>query len=204
MNRHGEEARTGRGTRYLTESVNGRLVISLRDVSHTMRSLYEGRGSQKRVLIVLSETGTITQRELTRRLCIQPGSASEVIAKLEQAGLVARSLSEADRRTADISLTEEGARQARAALEQRRQRYEEMFSALTEEEKGQLLSLLEKLNGDWARRYPEAPCHGDCSHHERCHGGPRGRGGGCGPDGGQGRGRDREHCAHPSGQGGRE
>ena len=54
------------------ENIDGKLVLGLLDISRTMRSLYEGRGSQKRILIVLSETGTITQRELTARLGIQP------------------------------------------------------------------------------------------------------------------------------------
>lgn len=135
------------------EDMDGRLVIGLRDVSHTMRSLYEGRGSQKRVLILLRELEPVTQRELTERLGIQSGSASEVIAKLEATGLITRSLSEADRRTADILLTEEGRRQADEALAQRRKRHEEMFSVLSGEEKAQLLSLLDKLNADWALRY---------------------------------------------------
>lgn len=148
-----EGHKSERMTQYLAKNVNGRLVIGLRDISHTMRFLYEGRGSQKRVLIVLSEMGTTTQRELTRRLGIQPGSASEVIAKLENAGLVERSSSQEDRRTANISLTGEGRRQARAALEQRQRRHEEMFSALTCEEKEQLLALLEKINEDWDHRY---------------------------------------------------
>ena len=43
--------------RSLPETVNGRLIISLRDISHTMRSLYEGKGSQKRVLMVLRREG---------------------------------------------------------------------------------------------------------------------------------------------------
>ena len=152
---------------YRKENINDRLVVTLRDISHTMRSLYEGRGSQKRILIVLSETGPITQRELTQRLGIQPGSASEVIAKLEQAGLVVRSLSETDRRTADISLTEEGERQARTALEQRQRRHEEMFSALTDEDNAQLLSLLEKVNREWEGRYHAMSCHKGSSRRER-------------------------------------
>lgn len=131
-----------------------RLIISLRDISHTMRSLYEGKGSQKRVLILLDALGPTTQKDLTRQLGIQPGSASEVIAKLENAGLVRRSASAKDRRTVDITLTEEGKVQAAAALAQRRQRHMEMFSVLSAEEQAQLLFLLEKLNADWACRYP--------------------------------------------------
>lgn len=173
--------------RRMPESVDSRLIINLRDISHTMRRLYEGKGSQKRVLMLLREAGTITQRELTARLGIQSGSASEVIAKLEHMGLIARVLSEEDRRTADISLTEEGRRQADEALEHRQQRHEEMFSALSSEEKAQLLSMLEKINVDWERRYRGTREHRrshDHKHDRR----PKGEGG-CN--------RDCEHCSHP-------
>lgn len=152
------------------EDVNGKLVINLRDISHTLRDLSEGRGSQKRILILLLETGPFTQRELTERLGIQPGSASEVIAKLENAGLLTRTESEADRRTVDVALTEEGSRQAEEAKNQRDGRHGEMFSALSEEEKSQLLGLLEKVNTDWESRYanrqrrPHGP-HGKHGHH---------------------------------------
>ncbi|MDO5398793.1 MAG: MarR family transcriptional regulator [bacterium] len=133
--------------------INGRLIISLRDLSHTMRSLYEGKGSQKRIMIILNETGTITQRALTARLGIQPGSASEVFMKLENAGLIKRTPSNADRRTADITLTEEGKRLAAKASEQRGKRHEEMFTCLSDREKSDLLVLLEKINTDWETRY---------------------------------------------------
>ena len=102
---------------------NDSLILNFRDISHTMRFLYEGKGSQKRILIVLSKTGPITQRALTERLGIQPGSASEVIAKLESADLVKRTPCESDRRTADIALTEKGKVLALQAAEQRRLRH---------------------------------------------------------------------------------
>ena len=51
-------------------------IINLRDLGHVMRGLSEGRGSQQRVLIVLSKiSGAISQRDPTERLGIQPGSA---------------------------------------------------------------------------------------------------------------------------------
>ncbi len=140
---------------YQASDVNGRLIINLRDISHTMRSLYEGRGSQKRILIILNEVGTITQRALTGRLGIQPGSASEVIAKLENSGLVIRTLSEADRRTADITLTDAGKKLAMEAAANRDKRHAEMFSCLSEQEKAELLLLLEKITEDWECRYQE-------------------------------------------------
>lgn len=140
-----------------TDDANSRLIIYLRDLSHVMRFLYEGRGSQKRILIVLEEAGgRLTQRELTRRLGIQPGSASEVIAKLEHAGYIRRTPSKADRRTADIELTEAGKISALESRKQRIRRHEEMFACLSEDEKHQLLFLLEKVNTDWENRYQDA------------------------------------------------
>lgn len=148
-----EVHRAQRIAHYNAADMNGKLIINLRNISHTMRFLYEGKGSQKRILIVLLQAGRITQRVLTERLGIQPGSASEVIAKLEHAGLIVRTASTGDRRTTDISLTEEGKKQAAIASAQRDNRHAQMFSCLSEEEKGQLLALLEKVNNDWENRY---------------------------------------------------
>lgn len=143
-----------RKAHYAASDINRKLIINLRDLSHTMRCLYEGRGSQRRILIVLCESGCrMTQRELTMRLGIQPGSASEIIAKLESAGYVRRTPNRADRRTADIELTDAGRKAAEEALGQREKRHEEMFSCLTDEDKKSLLSLLEQLNSDWEERY---------------------------------------------------
>ena len=153
MHEHKKSHQLHRLERNLAANINDKLIMNLRDVSHTMRSLYEGRGSQKRILIILHEVGRITQRALTERLGIQPGSASEVIAKLESAELIARTPSESDRRTADIQLTDKGKELASQAVNQRRRRHEEMFSCLSEDEKTELLTLLEKINTDWEQRY---------------------------------------------------
>lgn len=153
MHEHKKSHQLHRLERNLAANINDKLIMNLRDVSHTMRSLYEGRGSQKRILIILHEVGKITQRALTERLGIQPGSASEVIAKLESAELIARTPSESDRRTADIQLTDKGKELASQAVNQRRRRHEEMFSCLSEDEKTELLTLLEKINTDWEQRY---------------------------------------------------
>lgn len=147
-----------RRAHYREVGINDKLIINLRDLSHVMRSLYEGKGSQKRVLIILHEEGGhITQRELTRRLEIKPGSASEVIAKLEGAGYIRRTPDETDRRAVEIELTEEGRKAAQEARQQRIRRHEEMFSCLSEEEKNTLLSLLETVRADWKERYQDGP-----------------------------------------------
>lgn len=156
---------------YQEADIQKKLIINLRDINHVMRSLYEGKGSQKRILIILNDVGNITQRELTERLGIQPGSASEVIAKLEDAGNIVRVPSKSDRRTMDIVLTEQGRDLAKTAAAQRKKRHEEMFSCLSEEERNSLLKLLEKINGDWKTRYQEAgEGHNHCDNHHRRHG----------------------------------
>ena len=154
---------------YNAADINDKLIINLRDLSHTMRFLYEGKGSQKRVLIVLDENGGgATQRELTERLGIQPGSASEVIAKLENSGCVTRTLHETDRRIVDVRLTEKGKVLAAEYRAQRIQRHEEMFSCLSDMEKAQMLLLLEKVNAAWRKQYRDIDedCL-RCKHHRR-------------------------------------
>lgn len=175
MKKYGENEahNTWQKAHYNTADPNDKLIFNLRDISHTMRFLYEGKGSQKRILIVLGRIGTnITQQKLTEQLGIQPGSASEVIAKLESAGYIARTPNETDRRTMDISLTDAGKAAAAEAIEQRTLRHEQMFSCLSDAEKSELLSLLEKVNADWRERYPDIeslqnPCgyhKGSCRH----------------------------------------
>lgn len=137
--------------------LNRQLIRCLRALGRTIRALSEGRASQKRVLRLLRESGPVTQQALTARLNVQPGSASEVIRRLEETGLILRSQNALDRRTSDIRLTAEGKAQADRAEAEIQARRREMFSCLSDEEKAQLLTLLQKLSEDWHARYAEAP-----------------------------------------------
>ncbi len=154
---------------------NDMLILHFRDINHVMHALYEGRGSQKGILITLLEVGAVTQRELTRRLGIQPGSVSEVLAKLEKNGLILRTENPQDRRTTDITLTDQGRLLAQEAAGRRKKRHEEMFSCLTEEEKDALLVLLGKVNEDWRQRYREIECHPEKGHGSGVKDHPEGR-----------------------------
>lgn len=140
-------------TQYEAFDVNNKLIRNLWDISHTMHHISEGKGSQKRILMILNETQDITQRELTEHLGIQPGSVSEVIGKLETAGLILRTPSPTDRRTANIRLTEPGRAAAQEAYAKRTQRHQEMFACLSEEQKQTLLGLLETINLSWSQQY---------------------------------------------------
>lgn len=163
--KHTHEDNHHRGNRmehYHNASMNDKLIINLRDISHMMRRQYEGKASQKRILIILHESGTLTQKEMTERLGIQPGSTSEILSKLENAGLIIRTTNEADRRTTDIQLTDAGTKLALEAVEQRQKRHQEMFSCLSSGEQEMLLSLLEKIYTDWKTRFP-----GPHNHHKK-------------------------------------
>ena len=138
---------------YRSLDQNNKLIWNFRDIGHTMRQIAEGRGSQKRILILLRETAGMTQKELTARLGVQPGSASEVLNKLEQAGLISRTPSKTDHRTTDIRLTPAGEVLAKEAADKRANRHEQMFSVLSGEEKDTLIALLEKVNAHWDRTY---------------------------------------------------
>lgn len=151
--------------RYDSLNINHKLIWNLRDIGHTLRRIREGKGSQKRTLILLWESGAITQRELTERLDIQPGSASEVLGKLESAGLITRTPSKADRRTTDIFLTSQGRAEAEAAYTQRELRHQQMFACLSPEEQETLLGLLERVNASWDTHYrKERPKKAETAH----------------------------------------
>lgn len=138
---------------YASLDQNNKLIWNFRDIGHTMHQISEGRGSQKRILILLWETKGVTQKELTARIGVQPGSASEVINKLEHTGLIRRTPNESDRRTVDICLTEQGEILAKEAYAQRTERHEQMFSVFSEEEKDCLIEMLERVNAHWDQTY---------------------------------------------------
>lgn len=139
--------------RYAAEDANGKILTLLRVLGHMGHHLDAG-GGQGRILSILRENGEMTQRALTEQLGIQPGSASEILGKLEKAGLLIRTPNPADRRTVDISLTEAGAARAAEAEEKTNGRREDLMSALTEEEKAALLPMLEKLCTAWEEKRP--------------------------------------------------
>ena len=138
----------------LPAAQNEALIHSLWDIHHKMRHIHDGKASQSRILIILQERGTMTQRAMTEHLHIRPGSASEIITKLERNGLLKRCPNEHDHRTVNLLLTEKGGRLAQEAAEQRRRLHGEMFACLTAEEKETLYTVLGKLQADWQERFP--------------------------------------------------
>ncbi|WP_034340930.1 MarR family winged helix-turn-helix transcriptional regulator [Deinococcus misasensis] len=86
-------------------------------------------------------------QELARRLMVTPGNITVITDQLAQEGLVVRSTPPADRRSVHIQLTEKGREHLKAMTSSYQSWLSELFSGLSAEEHGVLLSLLARLKG---------------------------------------------------------
>ena len=84
-------------------------------------------------------------------------SASEILKKMEKAGLIIRVPNEMNRRASDIVLTRQGRSVSEKLIEQRRGRYREMMACLSEDEKESLFSMLDRMKEDWQQRFRAVP-----------------------------------------------
>ena len=153
---------------YEEMGIDGKLFALLGKLGRNGHGGFTGKSSQNRILHILSNSECMTQRELTERLGIQPGSVSEIIKKLETAGLIIRQSNSADRRTVDITLTDAGKAQAEATRSHHVNHT--LFETLTVDEKQQLLTLLEKVSQDWHNRFRSEGHHGHKHHSKGEHG----------------------------------
>ena len=117
--------------------------------SHPVMNTLNAESGQGRVLLLLSRSEKISQKELLLMLDCRPQSLAEILKKLEFQGLIERFPSEADRRVLDIRLTDEGRGLAEAISERTRSErnpLEKSFEVLTEEEKLNMYTYLKKIN----------------------------------------------------------
>ena len=138
------------------------LMRQMRRCSHLLYHKFSLNFLQNRILLVLRREGSMTQKALMSILQIQPGSLSEVIAKVESAGLVERRRCEDDRRNFEVRLTEEGEQQAQAFERDREDMAKLLFETLDDSEKQTLSGILTKLHAHWdvctfERRLPHDP-----------------------------------------------
>ncbi|MCH3948549.1 MAG: MarR family transcriptional regulator [Olsenella sp.] len=108
-------------------------------------------GKQHMLERILDEGGTVGQRELQDTVPISSAALSEVLAKLESEGLITRTRSQSDKRQLDVSLTADGQAEAKLCAEKRAKFEEEAFSVLSEEERTQLLEVLDRLMAHWQK-----------------------------------------------------
>ena len=135
------------------------------ECSHILHHRKEKRHGQRKVLRVLKEHGSMTQRELSEHFDIRPASLSELLMKLQDQGLIIREKLEEDKRNYQVSLTEKGIAQTEEAKREHHH-HKDLFEVLSDEEKQQLSQILSKLKADWSEgeQIPERPHH---RHHHR-------------------------------------
>ena len=90
-------------------------------------------GGRSGTLSALLKTGPVSQRELAEVMNVR-----------------AATLSEQDRRSVIVSLSEEGKKEARRCSRERTKYNEQLFSVLSDDDKAELISLLEKLSDHWS------------------------------------------------------
>lgn len=98
-----------------------------------------------RVLAMLAVKEGQSQKDLAYLLGIRPQSLSEIILKLEEEGAVERRKSPEDGRVLNVYLTEKGRERAARASENRKRVAQDALSALSDDEKQQLGTILTKL-----------------------------------------------------------
>ncbi|MFR4188501.1 MAG: MarR family winged helix-turn-helix transcriptional regulator, partial [Corynebacterium variabile] len=135
----------------------------------------EIRSGQGRVLGILALQSPLPQKNLAYMLGVRPQSLSELIAKLETAGLVTRERDENDRRSFLIELTETG---REAASEIDASTGEDPFDVLTDEERETWCTRTTKVTDALEEKYPEI---GERARNFREAGREFGRGPGFGP-----------------------
>ena len=147
-----------------------RIIKNLRYCAHFLRHHTEARGSQRRVLHLLSRHGSMTQRDLLEQLGVRASSLSELLSKLEAKGFITKEKSEADKRNFDVALTESG----KQALQEMQVQYNvvmaDLLSDFDAEEAARLDTLLQKLHDVWQKRAEaegEPPRH--CKHNSAEH-----------------------------------
>ncbi|MDR3307965.1 MAG: MarR family transcriptional regulator, partial [Coriobacteriales bacterium] len=104
---------------------------------------------QGRILAILAQHESLTQRELLDIANIRSASLSELLGKVESSGYITREKNTADHRNIDIRLTKAGEQAAQGLPHQRATMAQELFSALDTNEREQLACILEKLLASW-------------------------------------------------------
>ena len=109
-------------------------------------SRYDVTPAQTHVLLYLQQHGgQVSQHELTGYLRVKPSTAAGVLDRMEEKGLVRRSVNGADARRRILTLTEKGAEQQALFQQSFLDTEEAMVRGFSAEERETLLSLLNRV-----------------------------------------------------------
>ena len=132
----------------MDSELNLRLLGMMHQISYLMQTQEKFRG-QGRLLVLLSQYGALTQRELIELTGRRSATLSEQLEGMERAGLIVRRKNEQDKRNIDVELTEQGKKAAIEAMQNRQAYADELFAAMPQRKKQQLAGLLDSLLHTW-------------------------------------------------------
>ena len=99
-----------------------------------------------RLLECVAENNNVSSRELCEMLDIRPSSLSEILARAESEGWIARTADEEDRRIQRVTLTAKGHEAVTQVREAREADYEKKTACFTEAERAQFCALSNRLS----------------------------------------------------------
>jgi len=127
-----------------------RLSVLSNAVSRKIADMYEREFDisiwQWRIIAVLGESDGLTSTEVANRTLMDKPAVSRAAANLTERGIISRKSDDADRRKAELRLTDKG-REIYAAIKPRALAYErELLASLSPEESRMLHGLLTRLS----------------------------------------------------------
>ena len=149
-----------------------RIFAGFRRFSKILKREEFGHHGKARILSILNEEGPKSQRDLQDEAEITSSSASELLKKMEEHGLVTRKADPANAKSLIVEITEAGKERAAALDAEKAEKTAKLFAALTEEEKAQFAAMLDKIQDAW---YEEGMFYGDCKRHRNKQLGTSGR-----------------------------
>lgn len=131
-----------------------RLAEGLVALSHHVLHLFTEVGrahrlsqQQVRLLCAVVHSGRVSMGELGRQTQLEKSNLSNLVDRLEQRGLVARTRDSADRRMTWVEFTEEGAGLARRAHAEVTSRVHELVAELTAADRTHLSAIVDRMVG---------------------------------------------------------
>ena len=143
-----------------------RIFAGIRRFSKILKREEFGHHGKARILNILLKNGPMSQKALQDEVEITSSSASELLRKMEDHGLITRSVDPENARGLIVAITDEGRAKAEALDSEKTEKAKKLFAALSEEEKEQLAGMLDKIQEAW---YAEGKFYGDSKRHHIKH-----------------------------------
>ena len=126
-----------------------KLMNAMKYCAHILRHHCIYNESQNRIVMLVDKYGPISQKDLLGKMNMQPGSLSELVSKVEAAGLIEKKQSKTDKRIHLLHITTQGKAQSLEYEKQQEEMTEKLFAVLEPEQKEILLQNLDTLLQHW-------------------------------------------------------